>query len=158
MKENNWLYNGKPINILEDFPKDTYGFIYEVEHIPTQRKYLGKKVLYFIRNKKLGKKELEILKEERKQKGLRGKTPTKKQITIESDWKNYYGSHKEILNLIKQGKQSEFKRNILQFVFSKKLLTYYETKYLFMYEVLENPKIYLNSNILGKFFQSDFIS
>ena len=37
-------------------PKGTYGFIYEVKHKPTDTRYIGKKVLYFERNKKLGKK------------------------------------------------------------------------------------------------------
>ena len=40
--------------------------------------------------------------------------------------------------------------------FNKKHLTYLETKYLFSYEVLENPEEYYNDNILGKFFTSDF--
>ena len=44
-----WLYNDKEISSIEDMPENTFGFIYEVEHIPTGLKYLGKKVLYFNR-------------------------------------------------------------------------------------------------------------
>ena len=36
--------------------------------------------------------------------------------------------------------------------------TYYEAKYLFMNEVLENPQEYLNDNILGKFYTKDLAS
>lgn len=151
-----WEYKNKYIKTLEDFPKDSIGFIYEVLHIPTNTRYLGKKVLYFTRNKKLGKKELEQLKEERKQKGLKGRTPLKKKVVKESDWKTYYGSHKDILKLIKEGKQQEFKREILKIVPNKKLLTYYENKYLFLKGVIEPGSTYINDNIEGRYFKKDF--
>ena len=45
-----WLYQRhkksftlKPINSIEDMPKNTFGFIYEVCYVPTNEKYLGKK-------------------------------------------------------------------------------------------------------------------
>jgi hypothetical protein len=60
------------------------------------------------------------------------------------------------LDLIKEGKQEEFTREILQLVPNKKLLTYYECKYLFMLGVIEQPDGYFNDNILGKFFRKDF--
>ena len=42
-----WLYNGKEINNLEDFGENPpFGFIYIVTHIPTGKKYIGKKQLY----------------------------------------------------------------------------------------------------------------
>ena len=153
-----WVYKDKIITDIEDMPENTYGFIYEITHIPTKRKYLGKKVLYFERNKKLGKRELEALKLERKQKGLKGRTPIKKKVIKESDWKTYYGSQKEIKQLVKEGKTEDFKREILQFVPNKKFLTYYETKYLFVNEVLENRDNYINDNILGKFYTKDFFN
>ena len=43
------------------------------------------------------------------------------------------------------------------FVNNKKLLTYYECKFLFKYGVLEHPLEYFNDNILGKFFTKDFM-
>ena len=97
-----WIYQGRVITSIEDMPKETYGFIYEVRYIPTYVRYIGKKVLYFERNKKLGKKALQALKEERLKQGLKGRTPQKQKIIIESDWKNYYGSQKEILELSKK--------------------------------------------------------
>ena len=103
MTDPTWTYQGLPILSIEGMPKDTYGFIYQVTHIPTGRKYLGKKVLFFERNKKLGKKELQALKEERKAKGIGGRVPLKKKVIKESDWVTYYGSQKEILELVKKG-------------------------------------------------------
>ncbi len=119
-------------------PKNTYGFIYEVTHIPSGKKYLGKKVLVF--NRTLPP--------------LKGKK-RKRKVQKESDWKTYYGSHKEIKNLLKENKQDEFDRKILQFVPTKKLLTYFECKYLFINEVLEHSE-YINDNILAKFYRKDF--
>jgi len=133
-----WLYKEKVIESIEDMPKDSFGFIYEVIHNPTGQKYLGKKVLQF--NRKLPP--------------LKGQK-RKRKVIKESDWKTYYGSHQTIKTLIKEGKQKEFSREILQFVPTKKLLTYYECKYLFKKEVLENNK-YINDNILAKFYRKDF--
>ena len=153
-----WWYEGKIITDISDMPDNTYGFIYEVLHKPTDRKYLGKKVLFFERNVRLGKRETEALKEERKAKGIGGRVPAKKKVVKESDWKDYYGSHKDIVELVKDGKQFEFERKILTFVPNKKLLTYYECKYLFIKEVLEERNNYINDNILGKFYKKDFIN
>lgn len=151
-----WKYQGKQIEDITDFPEGTYGFIYKVHHIPTNKSYIGKKVLFFERNKKLGKRELENLKTERRSKGLKGKTPTKQKIITESDWKTYYGSQKEIKDLVKLSSDEDWHKEILEITSSKKLLTYFETKYLFKNEVLENSDIYYNNNILGKFYSSDF--
>lgn len=151
-----WWHSGKMITEISDMPKNTYGFIYEVTHKPTDRKYLGKKVLFFERNVRIGKREAEALKEERKAKGIGGRVPAKKKVIKESDWKDYYGSHKDIVKLIKEEKQFEFERKILIFVPNKKLLTYYECKYLFINEVLEPENNYINDNILGKFYKKDF--
>ena len=144
-----WLYNEKVIENIEDFPQDTFGFIYIVTHRPTGKSYIGKKVLYHNIKKKLTKKELA------EQTGPGRKSATKV-VAKESDWKTYYGSAKPILELIKGGKQEEFTREILKLVPNKKLLTYYECKFLFEYGVLENPDGYFNDNILGKFYTKDF--
>jgi len=133
-----WLYKEKGIESIEDMPKDSFGFIYEVIHKPTGQKYLGKKVLQF--NRKLPP--------------LKGQK-RKRKVVKESDWKTYYGSHQTIKTLIKEGKQEEFSREILQFVPTKKLLTYFECKYLFIKEVLEHGE-YINDNILAKFYRKDF--
>ena len=144
-----WLYKEKVINSLEDMPQNTFGFVYIVTHQPSRISYIGKKSLFHNIKKKLTKKELA------EQTGPGRKSATKV-VVKESDWKTYYGSAKPILELIKGGKQEEFTREILQLVPNKKLLTYYECKYLFKYGVLEHPLEYFNDSILGKFYTSDF--
>jgi hypothetical protein len=146
-----WLYNKQVIEKLEDFPQDAFGFIYITTHKPSGVSYIGKKSLYHNVKRKLTKKELA------EQTG-RGRKPTTQIVQKESDWKTYYGSAKPILEILKQGKQDEFTREILQIVNNKKLLTYYECKYLFTYGVLEHSVEYFNDNILGKFFRKDFES
>jgi len=133
-----WNYKGELIGSTEQMPDGTHGFIYEVIHTPTGRKYIGKKVLEFNRT-------LPPLKGQKR----------KRKIVKESDWLTYYGSHQEIKQLIKEGKQDEFNREILEFVPTKKLLTYFECKYLFIKEVLEHQE-YINDNILAKFYRKDF--
>lgn len=146
----NWLYKDKRIESLEDFPEGTFGFIYITIHEPSGKAYLGKKSLFHNVKKKLTKKELA------EQPVTRGRKSLTTTIQKESDWKTYYGSAKPILELLKQGKQDELKRKILCLSPNKKLLTYLECKYLFKYEVLENPEDWFNDNILGKFFTKDF--
>ncbi len=146
-----WIYKEKVIEKIEDFGDITpFGFIYIVTHLPTGKKYLGRKVLYHNVKKKLTKTEIS------EHKGP-GRKPTTKTVIKESDWKTYYGSSKFILELIKQKKQDEFTREILQLINDKKLLTYYECKYLFINEVLEHPDKWINDNIQGRFYSKDFL-
>ena len=143
-----WLYNNKVVETIEDIPANTFGFIYITTHIPSGMAYIGKKSLYHNVKRKLTKKELA------EQTG-RGRKSTTETIQKESDWKVYYGSEDFIKQKIKEKKQDEFKREIIHFVGNKKMLTYFECKYQFMYGVIENEN-YLNSNILGKFYKKDF--
>jgi len=147
----NWLYKGNTIEDISQFPENTYGFVYIVTHTPTNKSYIGKKVLYHNKKTKLGKKEIAT------QTGP-GRKPTTKIVTKESDWKTYYGSEIEIKKLLAEGKHNEFERVILKLVENKKLLTYFEVKHQFIYEVLEHPNDWFNNNILGKFFSKDFLS
>ena len=154
-----WIYQGRVFNDILDFPNDTYGFIYEVTHKPTGQKYIGKKVLFFERNKRLGKKALEELRLERKAQGIGGRVPLKQKVVTESDWKDYYGSHPTIKKLVNESGdlRRDFERKILDLVPNKKLLTYYECKHLFINDVLETySHQYINDNILGKFYRKDF--
>ena len=155
-----WTYKGHIVDDISDMPKGTYGFIYETKHIPSGKKYLGKKVLFFERNKRLGKRALEALKEERAKKGIKGRVPLKQKVITESDWKDYFGSQKEIVALAKNDIAGEnWEKRILEFVFNKKMLTYYETKHLFINEVLEDKySAHINDNILGKFYRKDFLN
>jgi len=146
----NWLYNGKEITDISEFPLGAFGFVYVVI-TPEGKKYVGKKALYHNRKRKLTKVELA------EQSG-RGR---KKSFVIESkesDWKKYYGSNKHLKDQITKNEVTlkDLKKQVLEIAFNKKHLTYLETKYLFQLEVLEKSDEYYNDNVLGKFFTSDF--
>ena len=139
-----WLYRGSEINEISDLPNNSYGFVYQTTHLPTNKKYIGKKSLIYNLKKKLGKKEKALWEG-------KGRPPMYKRVLKESDWKTYYGSH----SFIKEANKEDLTREILEIAYHKKELTYLECKYQFTLGVLEN-KSYLNDNILGKFFDKDF--
>ncbi len=139
-----WYYLNEQINEIVDLPEGAFGFIYQTTHLPTGKKYIGKKSLIYNLKKKLGKKEKALWEG-------KGRPPVFKRVQKESDWKTYYGSH----SFIKDANKEDLERKILQVAYNKKELTYLECKYQFVLEVLEDKK-YLNDNILGKFYDRDF--
>lgn len=145
-----WYYSGSVINNIKQCPNDAVGFTYKIQSLDTNKFYIGKKNLFFERNKPLTKKELS---EELALKKP-GKKKTKKLVITESDWKSYFGSQTELKNDVKNYGDAGFYREILEFAFSKKQLTYLEIKYQILQGVLETDKSY-NDNILGKFFKKD---
>jgi hypothetical protein len=146
----NWRYKKQEIENISQFPDNTYGFIYKITHTPSGKSYIGKKVLFHNKKIKLTKKDLELYE------GVVGRRPSYKLAIAESDWNKYWGSNKSLLELKKTEPIENFKREILMFASTKKLLTYYETQTLFVYRVLEEPNLYFNDNILGKFYRKDF--
>jgi hypothetical protein len=136
----------------ESFDISEYeGYIYITTILDTGRKYIGKKNFFHNTNVKLGKKELANLPI------ARGKKPSKKKVTKESDWKTYYGSAQEIKDSVKQYPKERITRTLIRLCKSKKELTYYECKYLFDYNVLEPNSGFINDNILGKFYSKDLV-
>jgi len=135
-------------NSYKEFPEGTYGYVYQTTHLPTGKKYIGKKSLIYNQKKKIGKREAALWEG-------KGRPPVYKMVQKESDWKTYYGSHEFIKTSIKEGKHNEFERKILQLAYSKKELTYLENKALFSLGVLERDD-YLNDNIEGRYFKKDF--
>jgi hypothetical protein len=123
-----------------------HGYVYLIKDKETGREYFGKKNFFLTQNKKLGKKESAALPIKR------GKKPTKKKVVKESDWKTYYGSSEEIKSVPKE----RLKRYLIRLCKTSKELSYYETKYLFVYGVLENDN-YMNDNIQGRFFRKDLL-
>lgn len=132
------LINNESFNIDE-----WYGFIYLIKDTISGKMYIGKKNFKTNRNIKLGKKEIKALPV------TRGRKASKKQVIAESDWKTYYGSADEIKN---NPDKSCYERYLLKLCKSSAALSYYEVKYLCIYEVLEKPEQFINSNILGKFY------
>jgi hypothetical protein len=119
-----WLYND---NLFEDIA-DYVGFVYLITNLQNGRKYIGKKNFYFSKTRT-----------------VKGK---KKRTKVESDWKEYFGSNKELLEDVEKLGKENFKREILKLCKSKGEFGYYEAKYQFQFEVLEHPDLWYNSWIM----------
>ena len=145
---NNWIYNNMEIIDISQFPKDTFGFIYQIHNTIDDRYYIGKKQLWSKRNKLLSKKDIKSHRESHPT----GRLPKKKLIITESNWKQYYGSSLELNEDINFMPLESFTRTILDLSFSKRELTYLEAKHLFKNDVLDSCKYY-NKNILNKFYK-----
>ena len=140
MTENSyWKYKGSIVNSIEDFPVGSIGFIYEIVCTVEGWRYVGKKSLYSVRT-------LPPLKGQKR----------KRKVTKESDWLKYYSSNTYIKEYIKTKGDTGLQREILHIATTKKLLTYYENKYLYCKGVIEPNSIYLNDNISGKLFRGDW--
>jgi hypothetical protein len=122
-----------------------YGYIYKTTNILTGRFYIGKKAYLHKRRKKLTKRELAAL--------PKGRKPKYKVEYIDSDWKNYYGSSKELLVDIKKLGKENFKVEKIKDCETRKSLSYWETHYQFIYDVLRKDTY--NGNILGRFYRKD---
>ena len=148
----NWLYNddSSKIAIAEDFSTDEYGFIYKITNLETGKYYIGKKAFFHNKKKKLTKKEIA------EQTGP-GRKATTRVDQVDSGWKSYWGSSKELLADVKKLGEDKFERLILKFAKTKKQLTYYELESQILHNALFDSTSY-NDNILGKFFKKDFVT
>ena len=131
-----WLHEGNIVT-EEHVPIGAVGFVYKIIHTPTGRYYIGKKSLTSTR-------KLAPLKGQKR----------KRTVTKSSDWEKYYSSNDWIKEQVKDGKAEEFSREIIQYCFSKKSLTYYEIYWQFQYNVLADDNA-INENLMGKFYRRD---
>lgn len=111
--------------------------VYLLENTVNGRKYVGKK--FFHRNKsyQVNKK--------------------KKKKRVESDWKDYYGSSKELLADIEKVGKDKIKRTVLHLCKSKTQCTYYEMVEQIERRVLLSEDYYngfIGGKINGKFLES----
>lgn len=123
--ENPWIFD-EVIFDSEDIDKYV-GFVYCIVNLIDGRKYIGRKYFHSIRK-------------------VKGKSRRQKK---ESDWKNYYGSSKELLTDIEKHGIINFKRIILSLHTTRGDINYEEVKQQFLNNVLESDKYY-NDNINGK--------
>ena len=152
MSEKWFIYiDGKVIEYdsVDKFPANCVGFVYKITNIKTGKFYIGRKSLFSNTKKKLTKKEIA------EHEGP-GRKPTSKRVIKESNWTEYWGSNKAILEEIKQDGTEPFRKEILKFCFNKKQLTYWEVHFQCVNEVLLTDKSY-NDNVLAKFFRRDLV-
>ena len=137
-------------DLYSQFGENAYGFVYRLSFYDTKGnkyKYIGRKNLFTERKRNFGKKELALITDKR--------LKTYEMVKKESDWLKYYSSNKKIKELVASGEVKFIQRSIVDIAYSKKELTYLETKALFDFDVLKDD-YYLNDNILGKFYSKDF--
>ena len=108
-----------------DIPVGYIGFVYLITNITNNRKYIGKKLTQFKRSKK----------------PLKGRT-NKRRYTVESDWKDYYGSSDELTADVELLGKDKFKREIMFWCKSKSELSYIEAREQFTHKVLESREWY----------------
>jgi hypothetical protein len=142
----NWLHEGKEYTKMSDFPDTAVGFVYKVTNTKSGKFYVGKKILRNVLTKKLTKKEIsEWVKP--------GRIPKKRKEVKESNWTDYYGSSKLVMEDIKLLGKDAFTREILKICTAKKQMSYWETYYQMVMEVLSVDSY--NENIAGKWYRRD---
>ena len=116
--ENPWTFDGKEFDEIGSF----IGFVYCVTNLTNGKRYIGKKNFYFTKTKQ-----------------IKGK---KKRTKVESDWRSYYGSNKELLADVALHGEGNFNRNIIRLCTSKTQMSYYELREQMDNRVLESDDWY----------------
>jgi hypothetical protein len=124
-----WLYNNQ---LLENVPDDMEGFVYLIENLTNNKKYIGKKTFW----------------------QRRKDVKTGRRKKAESNWKIYCSSCDELIKDFKELGDSKFSKIILYLCPHKKSMSYFETLEQFKRNVIMREDYY-NTNIEGKFFSSE---
>ena len=117
-----WTYKGDPI---EQLPSDVEGFVYLITNLKSNKKYIGKKLARFKKTRP----------------PLKGKK-NKRRSTVESDWREYYGSSDHLQADVAELGSTNFTREILYLCSSRGLMSYLEAKEQFDREVLLSDDYY----------------
>ena len=120
-----WFYNDK---LFEEAPEEYQGFVYEIVDLYNNKRYIGKK--NFWKPKVLPKNS---------------KRTRRVRTRVESDWRTYYGSNKELQLLAETNDEVLFERIILRLCKSKGEMSYYEAKLQFEKDVLLRDDYYNES-------------
>tara|TARA_Y100001935_G_C17128912_1_gene419582 strand:- start:303 stop:698 length:396 start_codon:yes stop_codon:yes gene_type:complete len=117
-----WVYDNNEFN---ETPDEFQGFVYMITELDTGKKYIGKKFFW-------KPKILPVTKSRKRRVRTR----------VESDWRTYYGSNKEVQTLVESKGKDNYKREILKLCKSKGECSYYEAKLQFQYDVLLSNEFY----------------
>ena len=115
-----WYYNDN--EFTEDMIGESYGYVYLITNLIDNRKYIGKKFF-----SKAGYKT------------VKGK---RKKIRKPSDWLEYYGSNKSLLEDVAKHGENNFKREILHLCKTRSDCAYLELKEQIDNRVLESSDWY----------------
>lgn len=117
-----WEYEGVS---YDDTPENYQGFVYLITELSTGKMYIGKK--FFWKPKTLPKNS---------------KRKRKIKTRVESDWRDYYGSSKEVKLLVEQNGKDNYKREILKLCERKGDCSYWELYYQMVNHVLLKDEYY----------------
>jgi hypothetical protein len=118
----NWTYKGQTV---DELPEGTEAFVYLITNLTNNRKYVGKKLAKFKKTRP----------------PLKGKK-NKRRSTVESDWREYWGSSDNLLEDVALLGPSNFTREILYFCPSRGVASYLEAREQFERRVLETDEYY----------------
>lgn len=99
-----WYYNNEPFENIGEY----VGFVYLITNLTNNKKYIGKKIFHFTKTKQVKKK--------------------KKRVKVESDWKEYFGSNKNLNEDVESLGKENFKREIIRLCKTKGECSYFEAK------------------------------
>lgn len=123
--ENPWTQDGRPFS--SSGLEDQVGFVYLITNLLDGRKYIGQKKLwshkFLVKRFKNGKKG-------------------RRKVIIDSDWKTYYGSNKELQEDVKRLGASNFKREVIRVCKTKGLMNYEELREQMIHDVLRDDSYY----------------
>lgn len=125
---------------ITNIPENSLGFIYIIQNKSNNKKYIGKKLLFFRKSKKPLKNR-----------------KNKRHSKIESDWKEYTGSSNKLNDDIKKIGIDEFRFQIIQFYKTKLELSYHETKEIIDRNAIFSEEYYnevLNCRFRNKKYES----
>lgn len=117
-----WYYENRE---YDETPEEYQGFVYLITELDTGKKYIGKK--NFWRPKVLPKNS---------------KRNRRVRTRVESDWRKYFGSNKEVQALVESNGIENYRRDILRLCKTKGEMSYYEAKLQFENDVLLRDDYY----------------
>jgi len=123
-----WTYHGAAVT--DEEAESHLGFVYLITNVVTGRMYVGKKL--FTRAKTL--------------KPLKGKT-RKRRSRVASDWRDYWGSSKELQQDVERVGPDQFTREVLHFCETRGELSYMELTEQVIRDVLRKPEKYYNAYV-----------
>jgi|TARA_B110000503_G_C7028768_1_gene363058 hypothetical protein len=117
-----WKYKGI---LVAELPEGCEGFVYLITNLTNDKKYIGKKLARFKKTKP----------------PLKGKK-NKRRSTVESDWREYWGSSDRLNEDVALLGTHNFTREMLYYCTSKAELSYLEAREQFDRKVLETDEYY----------------
>lgn len=117
-----WTHNGEPV---ETIPEGIIGFVYLITNLTNNKKYIGKKLAQFKKTRP----------------PLKGKK-RKRRTTVESDWRDYWGSSEKLQADVQELGPENFTREIIHYCTTRGELSYLEAKEQFDRQVLLTDEYY----------------